>query len=88
MIAQFYKRFNSRNMHQTYNLTKECERKLVLIPLRGHYKCFINTFYDFKNMHLNRLDDVNDDINELNYTTEDIKILEGFNPILEINQKF
>ena len=89
MIAQYYKRFQLRNMHQTYSLTKDYQRRLVLVPLRNHYRCFVNTFYDIKNMHLNKLDDVaNGVIDEIHYTEEDLKLLDEFNPILEIDPKF
>ena len=78
-------------MHQTYHLTTEYQRKLVLVPLRNHYRCFSNTFYDFRNMHLDQLDDLinlNEDNNEIHYTAEENEILDGFNLILDINPKF
>ena len=34
-------------------------------------------------MHLNKLDDNGNDINSLVYTDDDLKILEGFDSILE-----
>ena len=36
-IAEYYKKFQLRNYHQTYHLTKEYQRKLVFVPLINHY---------------------------------------------------
>ena len=87
-IAQFYKCYRLQLMHQTYNLTKEYQRKIIMIPLRNHYRAFSNTFHDFKNMTLDKLDDADGNLDEINYTPEDLKILEGFNLILEINENY
>ena len=38
-------------------------------------------------MHLNKLDDNGNDIDNLQYTDDDLKILEGFDIIQEPNQK-
>ena len=42
--------------------------------MRIHYRSFVNTCYEFKFMHLKKLDDNGND---------DLKILEGFDSTLE-----
>ena len=87
MIKKYYQRFSLLNYHKTYNLTKLYQRKIVIVLLRKAYRCLSNTFYEFKNMHLNKIDDLNAGIiNEIIYDEyTDMKILDEVKFIVEMN---
>ena len=79
-IGSFYKRFKLKLIHQTYSLTKKYQRKVVLIPTRQKFRIFFNTFLDVKYMYLNTIDD-----DDLKYTEEELKILDKFDEIQQMD---
>ena len=79
-IGSFYKRFKLILIHQTYSLTKKYQRKVVLIPTRQKFRVFFNAFLDVKYMYLNKIDDDN-----FEYTEEDLKILDKFDEIQQLD---
>lgn len=48
-IREYYDKYQIMNYHQTYNLTKKYQRRIVYIPLKCNYKCFSDCFYNYKN---------------------------------------
>ena len=86
-IFDYYKRFRLQNVHQTYTLSRDYQRKIVMVPLKNHYLLFKNTFYEFKNIFLNKIDDLNAGyINESTIDEYmDVKLLDELKFIQPIN---
>ena len=58
-----------------------------MVPLKNHYLLFKNTFYDLKNIFLNKMDDLNASyINEIMFDEYmDVKLLDELKFIQPIN---